>query len=343
MSEARTALRQGRQRRWRRRLVITAILVVLALALAAAMLMLGNTIYPPSDVFKVIMGGEVDGASFAVGTLRLPRMIAAVLAGLAFGGAGATFQTMLRNPLASPDVIGINSGCSAAAVTCILLFNLSGATVSVIAVLAGLVVAALIYLLAYGREGASGRLILMGIGVGALMDAVVSYMLLKASQYDIPAAYRWLTGSLNATRMDELGALAVAVAVLLPLALMLARNLEAVELGDETAKALGARVELTRILLILCAVGLVAFATATTGPIAFVAFLSGPIASRLAGAGKPHILQAALVGAALVLSADLLGQFAFDTRFPVGVITGILGAPYLLLLLIRLNRFGGSL
>ncbi|MDR2671876.1 MAG: iron chelate uptake ABC transporter family permease subunit [Coriobacteriales bacterium] len=343
MSDALAILRQGRRRRWRRRLLVTGILVALALVLAAALLMLGNTIYPAQDVFRVIMGEKVTGASFAVGTLRLPRMIAAVLAGLAFGAAGAAFQTMLRNPLASPDIIGINSGCSAAAVTCILLFNMSGAAVSAISVLAGLAVAALIYLLAYGREGASGRLILMGIGVGALMDAVVSYMLLKGSEYDIPAAYRWLTGSLNAMRMDEMGSLAIAVAILLPLALVLARSLEAVELGDETAHALGARVERTRILLILCAVGLVAFATATTGPIAFVAFLSGPIASRLVGTGKPHILQAALVGAALVLAADLLGQFAFDTRFPVGVITGILGAPYLLVLLIRLNRKGSSL
>jgi iron complex transport system permease protein len=307
------------------------------------MLMLGNTRYSPADVLRVIVGENVPGASFAVGTLRLPRAIAAVLAGLAFGTAGSVFQTMLRNPLASPDVIGISAGCSVAAVACIVVFRLSGAAVSIISVVFGLAVAALIYLLAKDREGADGRLVLIGIGVGALMNAVVSYLLLKASQYDIPAAYRWLTGSLNASRMNDLAPLAVAVVVLLPAILVLVRELEALELGNDMAKALGGRVELTRGLLILGAVGLVAFATATTGPIAFVAFLSGPIASRLAGSGKPCILPAALLGAALVLSADLIGQFAFDTKFPVGVITGILGAPYLLFLLIRLNRSGGSL
>jgi iron complex transport system permease protein len=307
------------------------------------MLILGNTIYPPEDVVAVLSGEQVPGASFAVGTLRLPRMLAAVLAGLAFGAAGATFQTMLRNPLASPDVIGISAGSSVAAVFCIVVLRLSGIAVSIVAVAFGLITAAAIYLLAKGRENTNGRLILTGIGIGALLSAVVSYLLLKASQYDIPAAYRWLAGSLNATRLAELPPLALAVLVLLPLVLILARRLEAMELGEDMAHALGVPVERTRLLLVLGAVGLVAFATATTGPIAFVAFLCGPIATRLVGAGRSHILPAALMGAALVLGADLIGQFAFDTKFPVGVVTGILGAPYLLILLIRLNRFGRSL
>jgi iron complex transport system permease protein len=323
--------------------VVVASLAVLVAVLALAMLMLGNTLYSPSEVFRAVVGEEVSGASFAVGTLRLPRALAAVLAGLAFGAAGSVFQTMLRNPLASPDVIGISAGCSVAAVACIVVFHVSGPAVSVVSVVFGLAVAAFIYLLAKDREGAGGKLVLMGIGVGALMNAVVSYLLLKASEYDIPAAYRWLTGSLNASRMESLAPLALAVAVLLPAILVLVRGLEAIEMGDDMAKALGGRVELTRALLILGAVGLVAFATSTTGPIAFVAFLSGPIAIRLTGPGRPCILPAALLGATLVLGADLIGQFAFDTRFPVGVITGILGAPYLLFLLVRLNRSGGSL
>jgi iron complex transport system permease protein len=220
---------------------------------------------------------------------------------------------------------------------------MSGVMVSVVAVFFGLATAALIYLLARGRENANGRLVLIGIGFGALLSAVVSYLLLKAPQYDIPAAYRWLTGSLNASQMKELPPLILAVMVLLPLVMLLARRLEAMELGDETATALGVAVERTRLLLVLGAVGLVAFATATTGPIAFVAFLAGPIALRLVGSGRSHILPAALVGAALVSGSDLIAQFAFDTKFPVGVITGILGAPYLLFLLIGLNRSGRSL
>ncbi len=332
----------GRRTRSRRRRVAAGGLAVLVLGLVVAMLVLGETVYPLSDVLSVLAGEQVKGASFAIGTLRLPRALAGLLAGLAFGAAGATFQTMLRNPLASPDIIGISAGASAAAVWCILVLKWSGPVVSVVAVAAGLLTAGLIAWLARGGESGGGRLILIGIGVGAMLDSVVSYLLLNASAWEVPTAVRWLTGSLNGTRMEEIGPLAIAVAVLGGGLLLLGRDLRALQFGDHTAAALGVRVDPVRIVLVLAAVGLVAFATATTGPIAFVAFLAGPIATRLAGPGAPVLLPAALVGAALVLGADLLGQFAFSTRFPVGVVTGILGAPYLIVLLARINRAGGS-
>ena len=338
-----TLLRSGRKSRRRRCIFVDTILAVMIVVLAAAMLLLGNTIYSPEEVVRVFMGERIPGAHFSIISLRFPRMLAAILAGLAFGSAGAVFQTMLRNPLASPDIIGISAGSSVAAVVCIIIFRLSGMAVSVVAVAFGMAVALLIYALSRGKESAGGRLILIGIGIGAFMNAVVSYVLLKAPQYDVPAAYRWLTGSLNAMRLGDVLPLAIIVVIVLPLVLMMAHKLKAVELGDAMATALGVRVEKIRLFLVLGAVALVAFATSTTGPIAFVAFLSGPIAARLVGAGMPYILPAALLGAALVLGADLVGQFAFDTKFPVGVITGILGAPYLLFLLIRLNRSGGSL
>jgi len=151
-----------------------------------------------------------------------------------------------------------------------------------------------------------------------------------------------MTGSLNGSRMEDLPPLLIAVIVLVPVVLLLSRDLSALELGDASATALGVRVDRTRILLVVAAVALACVATATTGPIAFVAFLAGPIAARIVGPGSPVILPAALTGACLVLAADLLGQFAFDTKFPVGVITGILGAPYLIYLLIRTSRRGGS-
>jgi len=332
----------GRRSRQRRRRVATGCLAVLALFLAVTMLCLGETTYSLSEVTQVLLGEQVKGASFAVGTLRLPRALAGILAGLAFGAAGAGFQTMLRNPLASPDIIGISAGASAAAVWCILVLHWSGPTVSVIAVVAGLAVAAAIYALAGGGEAAGGRLILIGIGVGAMLHSVVSYLLLNASAWDVPTAVRWLAGSLNGIRMEAIAPLALAVVVLGGALLFAGRDLRALEFGDQIATALGVRVDVTRLVLVLAAVGLVAFATATTGPIAFVAFLAGPIATRLVGAGAPVILPAALTGAVLVLAGDLLGQFAFDTRFPVGVVTGMVGAPYLLFLLIRLNRAGGS-
>ncbi|WP_447942844.1 FecCD family ABC transporter permease [Microbacterium aurum] len=335
-------LRAGRRSRSRRRILTMSALGVLVIVLFGAMLVLGNTIYPLSDVLAVLTGQEVPGASFAVGTLRLPRALTAVLAGIAFGVAGSTFQTMLRNPLASPDVIGITSGASAAAVLSLVVLHWSGAATMGLALVAGIVTAAIIYLAARGGESTGGRLILIGIGVGAMMDAVVSYLLLRAAVWDLPAAIRWMTGSLNGSRMEDVPPLAIAVVVLVPIVVLLGRDLGALELGDASATALGVRVDRTRILLVLAAVALACFATATTGPIAFVAFLAGPIAARIVGPGAPVILPAALTGAVLVLAADLLGQFAFDTKFPVGVITGILGAPYLIYLLIRTSRRGGS-
>ncbi len=335
-------VRSGRVRRNRRRRMAMGILVALLVVLFGAMLMLGNTIYPVSDVIAVLSGQQVPGASFTVGSLRLPRALTGVLAGIAFGVAGATFQTMLRNPLASPDVIGITSGASAAAVLSLVVLHLSGAATMGLALVAGIGTAAVIYLAARGGEATGGRLILIGIGVGAMLDAVVAFLLMRAAVWDIAVATRWMTGSLNGSRMEDVPPLALAVVVLVPVVLLLGRDLGALELGDASATALGVRVDRTRIVLIVAAVALACFATATTGPIAFVAFLAGPIAARIVGPGTSVILPAALTGACLVLAADLLGQFAFDTKFPVGVITGILGAPYLIYLLIRTSRSGGS-
>jgi iron complex transport system permease protein len=330
-------------RRGRRRAFVVGALAVLLVLVFLVALMVGNTFYPPSDVVGVILGEQVPGASFTVGTLRLPRAITGALAGIAFGLAGVTFQTMLRNALASPDVIGITSGASAAAVFAITVLGVGGAGVSVLAVVFGLGTAVAIYLLAY-RNGLSGaRLVLIGIGVGAMLDSVVSYLLLKSSSFEVQAALRWLTGSLGSAFWEGVPPLAVSLVLLLPAILLLTRRLAALQLGDDSATALGVRVDRTRLLLIVVAVALAAVATATTGPIAFVAFLAGPIAARLVGGGTSLLVPAGLVGGLLVLTADLIGQFAFDTSFPVGVVTGAIGAPYLLFLLIRSNRSGGSL
>ncbi|NHI17202.1 FecCD family ABC transporter permease [Microbacterium excoecariae] len=342
MSSPREALLAGRRRRHRRRLAGIAILAVVVAALVVAMLLLGQTLYPISDVWAVLRGEQVPGASFTVGSLRLPRALTGLLAGLAFGVAGSTFQTLLRNPLASPDVIGITSGASVAAIVALVVLHLSTGAAMILALVFGVATAAVIALAARGGESTGGRLILIGIGVGAMLDAVVSFVIQKAAEWDVAVAMRWLTGSLNGSRMEDVWPLAVAVVVLVPVAALLARDLSALELGDASAIALGVRVDRARIGLVIVAVALACFATATTGPIAFVAFLAGPIARRIVGASGSLVIPSALVGAALVLAADLLGQFAFDTSFPVGVITGIVGAPYLLFLLVRTSRLGGS-
>lgn len=334
---------RGRVRRAYRRRLVVLVLLALVVGVFAVSLMVGRTFYPPGEVLRVVLGEQVPGASFTVGRLRLPRAVLAVLAGLAFGLAGVTFQTMLRNPLASPDIIGISSGASAAAALAITTLSLSATQVSVFAIVAALGVALLVYGLAFKGGVAGTRLILMGIGIAAMLDSVTAYVLSRAAEWDLQEAMRWLTGSLNGASWSEVLPTLGALAVLAPVLLWQSRNLSAMQLGDDTAAALGVRVERTRLLLIVAAVGLIAFATAATGPIAFVAFLAGPIAARITGPGSSLLLPSALVGALLVLVADLCGQYAFGTRYPVGVVTGVLGAPYLVYLIIRTHRAGSSL
>lgn len=336
------AIRDGYKKRRARRNAVTWLLSALVLCLCGLMLVKGNTDYPLQAVIKVLSGENVKGATYAILTLRLPRMLTGLLAGAAFGMAGNTFQTMLRNPLASPDIIGITSGSSAAAVFCIMILGLGGNAVSAISLAAGLAVAVFVYALSQGGRFSGGRLILIGIGVQAMLGALVSYILLKGAEYDVANALRWMRGSLNGAQMDSVPVLLMAVLLCGLGIMLLTKHLQILELGEEAATTLGLRTNAARVALILLSVLLTAFATAATGPIAFISFLSGPIAAKLTGSGHASPAPAGLTGAALTLGADLIGQFAFASRYPVGVITGILGAPYLIFLLIRINRKGGA-
>lgn len=334
------AIRRGRALRRRRNSVVAASLFVALLAVFAITLMVGGTRYSADEVLRVLLGETVPGASFTVGELRLPRATAGALTGFAFGAAGATFQTLLRNPLASPDIIGISAGASAAAVIGIVLLGLGSTGVSVLALFAALATAIAIYALSHRRGFAGARFILIGIGLAAMLQSITSYVLSRAATWDMQSAMRWITGSLGGASWPNVLPLALACVVLIPLLLITARGLGVLQLGDDSAVALGLSVRTTRIVLIVAAVALLAFATAVAGPVAFVAFMSGPIAVRLIGGGSSPLLAAGLVGSLLVMTADLVGQFMFEGRYPVGVVTGVLGAPYLILLLVRMNRSG---
>ncbi|QTK82776.1 Ferric enterobactin transport system permease protein fepG [Agrobacterium tumefaciens] len=331
-----------RARDSRRRIVIT-ILSMILIAASAVTLMVGQSFTSPADVIRVLMGEEIPGVTFTVGQLRLPRALLSLLAGMSFGLGGVAFQIMLRNPLASPDIIGISSGASAAAVFAIVVLEMSGPLVSVFAVTAGLGVALVVYLLAL-RNGAAGtRLILVGIGVSAMLESFIAYVLSVAPAWSLQEAMRWLTGSVNGAKMAQLLPLSIALLLFGGLLVSRARDLEALRLGDDAAAALGVSVGRTRVLVIIAAVGMIAFATAVCGPIAFVAFLAGPIAARIIGNNGSLLIPAALIGAVLVLVGDYCGQFLLPGRYPVGVVTGALGAPYLIYLIVRVNRSGASL
>ena len=183
-------------------------------------------------------------------------------------------------------------------------------------------------------------MILVGIAVSALLRAITSYLLAKAAEYDVGSTMQWLSGSLNGVQMEDVPVLIPVVVVLTFVLISFTRHMEIIPLGDDFAITLGINTRLTYSIMIVVAVILISFATSVTGPIASVAFLSGPIASSLAGRGKSSLIPAGLVGTVLTLGADLVAFHAFPTHYPVGVVTGLLGAPYMLYLLIRMNRRG---
>lgn len=331
------ALRVARQKS---RLRLVALMLGLLVIGTGLTLITGPSMTTPMDLLRVLAGHDVPGASFAVLELRLPRATLSILTGMSFGLGGVIFQTLLRNPLASPDIIGISAGASAAAVFAIVVLGWSGPAVSITAVIAGLFVALLIYLLAW-RDGVAGaRLILIGIGLSAMLDSMIAYVLSRAPAWTMQDALRWLTGSVNGATLEEAAPVLASLVFFGGLLLVRRGNLEAMRLGDDTAMAVGVPLAREKVLVVMAAVGLIAVATAVSGPIAFVAFLSGPIAKRIAGPGRSPLIPAALVGALLVLVGDYVGQHLLTGRYPVGVVTGALGAPYLIFLIIRSNRTG---
>ncbi|MBJ7538959.1 FecCD family ABC transporter permease [Marinomonas transparens] len=332
--------RKQRSSRWNCLIVILCLLVMAAFSIT---LSLGQSFTSPTEVLKVLLGENVPGASFVVGHLRLPRAVISLLVGMSFGMAGVAFQIMLRNPLASPDIIGVSSGTTAAAVFAIIVLNMDGASVAFFSIVMGLLVAISIYALSY-RNGAAGtRLILIGIGVSAMIESGIVYLLSQAPAWDRQEALRWLSGSVNSAQLHQALPLLISLLLFGGLLLSRTRDIEALRMGDDTAQSLGVRVGVTRIIVITSSVGLIAVGASITGPIAFVAFLSGPIAMRLIQNNGSLIIPSGLIGACLVMMGDYIGQFLLTSRYPVGVVTGALGAPYLIYLIIRVNRKGGSL
>lgn len=332
---ARGALVRSRQvvhRRWQ--LMVIALVVLVAGAFAARVLLGDFTVTVP-DFVRIVSGQDVPGATYIVMESKLPRAVVGVLAGLALGASGATFQAMARNPLASPDVLGITLGASAAAVFTLVILNGSGSAVAAAAFVGGAAAAAVIMLMSGSRPGgAPYRMILTGVALAAMLSSVIQWVMLRADIYSAREAMVWLTGSLTSVTWPEITRLAVIVAVALPALLIVGRRLRLVELGDELAHGLGAPPTAVRLRAVALVVVLCASATSVCGPIAFVGFLSGPIARRL-NRGRTTLFGAALVGALIVVVADYLAAYAIPTtNFPAGVITGLAGAPFLIWLMI---------
>jgi iron complex transport system permease protein len=322
--------------RVRRRGAVVGVALAL-LALAASLVALTTGDYPLSlgEVVAALVGQGDAGSEFIVETLRLPRILTALLVGAAFGVAGAIFQSIARNPLASPDVIGFTFGAASGALIVILALGGSSGEVAFGAVAGGLLTAVAVYALAF-RGGVQGyRLVLVGIGVGYALLSVNYYLVTRATRDQAMEAAHWLVGSLNGRGWEHVVPVALALALLLPATFLLSRRLALLELGDDAAKGLGVNVERSRLLLALAGVALAAVGVACTGPITFVALAAPQLARRLTRAAAPGLATSALMGALLVVVADLAAQRLLPEDLPVGIVTALLGGVYLAWLLAR--------
>ncbi|GAB3004212.1 FecCD family ABC transporter permease [Saccharothrix stipae] len=323
-------------------LVSTAIVALTAVA-AVATMVTGDFPLTVGEVLATFAGQGDGYADFVIFTLRLPRLITGLLVGAALALSGAILQSLSRNPLASPDIIGFTQGAATGAIAVLVLAQGSMAATALGATAAGLLTSAAVYLLAL-KQGVQGfRLVLIGIGVSAMMLAVNSYLLTRATLESALAAQTWLVGGLNNRGWDQAQVVAAALAVLLPCALVLGRRLALLEMGDSAATGLGVPAERTRLSLLAVSVGLAAVATAAAGPISFVALAAPQLARRLTGASGPGLAASALMGGLLLVVSDFAVQRLFPTtQLPVGIATGAIGGLYLVWLLAHEWRKGST-
>lgn len=319
------------------------VLVVLDLAL-------GDFEIPARDVVTALFGAGDPGQAFIVRELRLPQTSVAVLVGMALGLAGALTQTFARNPLASPDILGVTDGAAVGAVAVIVVSGASGFGGGLVAgplqqiglplaaFAGGMITATVLYLLSWRRGIDGQRLVLVGIGIGAALNAVLSWLLVKARIEDAASATVWLNGSLNARGWDHALPVLVFLVVLTPLALFLVRNLNTLQLGDDSARGLGVRLQGTQLVVLVIAVALTSVAVSAVGLLEFVAFVVPQIALRLTGGSRPPMLASMVLGAVLVVGADLITRVVLPFAMPAGLLTAAIGAPYLIYLLLRNNK-----
>ena len=295
---------------------------------------------PPLDVIRTVLGLPTDNPDygFIINTLRLPRTLVAWGVGMALALAGTLTQGITRNPLAAPGIIGVNAGASLAAVSLIIVFpGVPIAALPLAAFLGALTVAVLIYLLAWNGGSSPVRLILVGVGFSLIAGALTSLMITFGNIYDVSQALVWLAGSVYGRSWAQVLAFTPWLIVFGLVALLLSRELNALQMGDEVARSLGSRLEWQRGWLLLSSVALAGAAVATAGNISFVGRMAPHMARQLVGPSHEGLLPtAALTGGMVVVVADLMGRLLFaPIELPCGIITAVVGAPYFLYLLIR--------
>ena len=326
---------------WRIDRRVPPVLLLATLAILAVMVInigVGEYPVPPLDVVRTVLGLPTANPDyeFIVNTLRLPRMLVAALVGLALGISGAIMQGLTRNPLASPDIMGISAGAGLVAVTLLVVVQDVPAGSTPAATFAGaLIMALLIYILAWRKGDSPIRMILIGVGLQAIASAATTLMITFGDIYDVQRALIWLTGSVYARSWAEVKALLPWLLVFVPLATLLARHLNVLNLGEEVARGLGSRVAWQRGLLLVAAVALAGATVAAAGTIGFVGLMAPHFARRLAGPLHEGLLPVSgLIGGLIVVAADLVGRTLFaPIELPCGLITAAIGAPFFIYLL----------
>lgn len=306
-------------------------------ALAAVALTLGSFPLSVPEVIRAVtgIGTMPERGDFIVNTLRMPRVLSACLAGSALAMSGAIFQGLVRNPLASPDIIGINGGASVFVVFWIV-YGFEPGFIPILAFAGAFAAAISVYLLSRRGKIDPTRLILVGIGINALATAGVTFLVVQGNIDDVSRAYQWMAGSLYASSWEDVRVLMLFLVAIVPVAGTLMRSLRVLQMGDLTARSVGLRVELTRTGLLALGCGLAAVAVAATGPIAFIALMTPHIARMIAGQMTAGVfLFSAALGSILLLLSDMVAQHLFPVSLPVGVLTAAIGAPYFLFLLYR--------
>lgn len=310
------------------------LLIAVLLLLFWAGLSLGRTLLSPVDLWQVLHMGNAAEGWFLIYELRLPRLVTAIGAGAAFGLAGAISQSLFRNPLAAPEMLGVTAGASLGAVAMVLAGAQGMALTTGAASGAGLAVVLLLILA--GRRPEVTRLVLTGVGLSLTASAVTGLLLSRADDALAGDAMLWLTGSLNGRYWPQARLIWLVLVPLVIAVVLVARALDRMEMGDDMAQSLGVPVQQVRPLLILLVAALVAAGVAVTGPVGFIGLMAGPIARRLANGYGPDLFGAALVGALIMLLADLMVTLTAPLALlPAGIFTGLLGAPWLIWLLWR--------
>ncbi|ATA26739.1 iron ABC transporter permease [Brenneria goodwinii] len=320
-------------------LVINGIMLLLSLLLITMAVSIGTLQLSPLDVWRAFAGHGEPGVIAVITQWRAPRAVAALLLGAGLGVSGAIFQSIIRNPLGSPDIIGFNTGAYTGVLITIILLHGGYYQIASGAMLGGIVTAALVYLLAW-RGGIIGfRLIIVGIAISAILMALNTWLIITGSLESAMTAKLWATGSLNGMTWVKAQPAILLIPMAIAAALLMGKRLQLLEMGDDSARALGVNAEASRLWLMLFGIILTAVATATAGPISFIALAAPQIARRMTQSSTTPLFSAAMVGAILLLTADIVAQNAFaNIQLPVGAVTVSIGGVYLIWLLIREAR-----